>query len=142
MSSLANIRAALAKTIEDYVQDEIYVYQNVPDDLEYPALVIRPEEANFAGAMKRGDDVWKIDLYLVMSRADNENAQDILDDFATSGGLNSIRQAIDDNDSLGLDDTTAFVRALKGYGGEFETARVRHIGAIFKVEVHTDGSVI
>lgn len=142
MSSLANIRAALTKTIEDNVQDELYVYQNVPDELEYPALVVRPDMCDFTGAMKRGLDTWKFDLYLVMTRADTENAQEILDDFATSGGLNSIRQAIEDNDSLGLDDTTAFVRALKGYGGEFETARVRHIGAIFKVEVHTDGSVI
>lgn len=142
MSSLAKIRASLAKTIEANVQDEIHVYQNVPDNLQYPAVVIRPDSCDFTGAMARGNDTWKFDLYLVMSRADTENAQEVLDDFATSGGLNSIRAAIEDNHDLGLDDCVAFVRALKGYGGEFETARVRHIGAIFKVEVHTDGSQV
>lgn len=140
MSSLAQIRKALADTIEQHVQGEIFVYQNVRDLFQFPAVVIRPDSADFAGAMKRGDDVWKFDLYVVVGRSDTDNAQTLLDDWVSGGGLNSIRQAIDDNDSLGLDDTTAFVRGLKGYGGDFETARVRHIGAILKVEIHTDGS--
>lgn len=142
MSSLATIREALAETLEENVEEQIYVYQNPPDVMRFPAVIIRPDSADFAGAMSRGDDKWFFDLYLVVSRPDVENAAEMLDEFVTSGGLNSIRSAIDDNYSLGLTDTSAFVRGVKNYGGGFETARVRHVGAILKVEIHTDGSQV
>lgn len=141
MSSLAKIRKGLADVIDAATQDEVHVYQNVPDVFQFPAVIVRPDKCDFAGGMSRGNDVWFIDIYIVVGRAgDTENAQELLDEFVTSGGLNSMRKAIEDNYSLGLDDTSAFVRMLKGYGGDFETARVRHVGAILKVEVHTDGS--
>lgn len=142
MTSLANIRTALAETIESYVLDELYIYQNVPDVLQFPALIIRPDSADFAGAMSHGDDMWKFDLYVVVGKADSADAAEKLDEFVTSGGLSAIRSAIDDNYTLGLTDTTVFVRGVKNYGGGFETARTRHIGAILKIEIHTDGSQV
>ncbi|MGW0682869.1 hypothetical protein ACWD2L_05845 [Streptomyces sp. NPDC002754] len=142
MSSLGKIREALAEVVETGVQEEIHVYQNIPDVLQFPAVIIRPDSADFAGAMNRGDDVWKLDLFIIVGRVDTTDASERLDEFAGGSGLSSIRSAIEDNYSLGLDDTSCFVRGVKGYGGGFETAKTRHVGAILKVEVHTDGSQI
>lgn len=142
MTSLGTIRERLAAVIEDGVQEEIHTYQNIPDLLQFPAVIIRPDTADFSGALSRGDDVWKLDLFVIVGRADTAGASEALDDFVGGSGLSSIRAAIEDNYSLGLDDTSCFVRGVKGYGGGFETAKTRHVGAILKVEVHTDGSQI
>lgn len=140
MSSLATIRERLGQVIEDGVQEEIFVYQNIPDLLQFPAVIIRPDSADFAGAMSRGEDCWKLDLFIIVGRVDTEGAAEALDEFIGGSGLSSIRTAIENDYSLGLDDTSVFVRGVKGYGGGFETAKTRHIGAVLKVEVHTDGS--
>jgi hypothetical protein len=142
MTALSTIRRALADVIENGVQEELNVYQNIPDIFQFPALIIRPDNADFAGAMQRGDDVWKFDLFLIVGRVDTTNAAEMLDEFVSGSGTSSIRAAIENNYSLGLEDTTVFVRSMKGYGGGFETAKTRHIGAVIKVEIHTDGSII
>lgn len=142
MTALSKIRLALADTIENGVQNEINMYQNIPDIFQFPACIIRPEGCDYAGAFSRGDDVWKFDLFLIVGRVDTANAAELLDEFVSGSGESSIRAAIENNYSLGLEDTSAFVRAIKGYGGGFETAKTRHIGAVIKVEIHTDGSRI
>jgi hypothetical protein len=140
MSSLANIRVALANVLDQEVE-ELNVYQNIPDVFQFPAAIIRPDGADFSGAMSRGDDVWKFDLFILVGRADIANSAELLDDFVSGSGLSSVRAAIEGNYQL-LDDTSVFVRGVKAYGGGFETARTKHVGAVLKLEIHTDGSVI
>lgn len=142
MAALSKIRIALADTIENGVENEINVYQNIPDIFQFPACIIRPDSADFAGTFGRDDDVWKFDLFLIVGRADTANAAELLDEFVSGSGPSSIRAAIWNNHTLGLSDTVSFVRSVKGYGGGFETAKTRHIGAVLKVEVHTDGSQV
>lgn len=140
MSSLKTIRDAIAATVEHGVADEVFVYDEVPDAANLPALIIKPDKCDFAGAMSRGLDTWDFSLYMLVARTDTVTNQEQLDEFVTSDGVNSIRAAIDNRPDLGLDDTDAFVSGVEGYGGEFETARVQHIGAILKVVVRTDGA--
>lgn len=140
MSSVAKIRDAIKATVEHGVADEVFIYDEVPDVVNLPALIVKPDKCDFAGAMSRGLDTWEFSLYMLVARTDTETNQEQLDTFVTSGGPNSIRAALDDNPSLGLPDTDAFVRGVEGYGGEFETARVNHTGAILKVVVRTDGA--
>lgn len=148
MASLTRIREALAKTLDENVEplfgtNEINVYQNIPDVLQFPAVIIRPDSADFRGAMARGDDIWKVDLFLIVGRPDTENAAEMLDELTSGSGESSVRAAIWNNDTLGIeDDVQAFVLAMKAYGGTFETAKTRHIGAILKMEIHTDGSKV
>lgn len=146
MASLTNIREGLAKAMDENVApvfgDDVNVYQNIPDVLQFPALIIRPDSCDFAGTFGRDDDVWKFDLFIIVGRADVENAAEMLDELTSGSGPSSVRTAIEDNHTLGLDDTEAFVRAVKAYGGSFETAKTRHIGAVMKLEIHTDGSKV
>lgn len=141
MSSLPKIRKALSDVIEGYCLDELNMYQNVPDRINTPGVIVKPHTAKFLGAMARADDLWRFDVYVVVSRTDTESAQENLDEYLASTGPNSIRQAIFETPDLGLGDCQADVVGLTEYGGEYRAARTDYMGAILRVEVHTDGSV-
>lgn len=135
MSTLTEIRAALVDTVGGHVQKDLYGYQVVDGMLNLPALVVRPSDADFAVAMNRGTETWELDLIVLVSRADDETSQDDLDEFVSKEGPNSIRQAIFNAPDLGLGDVDAFVKGMRGYGGEYQVARVPHVGAVLKVVV-------
>ena len=70
-----------------------------------------------------------------------------LDDFLESAGPRSIREAIFNNPNLGLDEdevgtVQAFVSGVHEYGGGYRDARIDVIGAVLRVDVHTDGSIL
>lgn len=143
MSSLANIKKAIAKTIEDHVtSEEINVYPYIPDLIQTPAVCVDVHMSKFDGAMARGDDMWRFNVYVAVQRTDAEEAQDFLDSFLESAGPRSVREAIFNKPDLGLDDCQAFVSGVHEYGGGYRDARVDFIGAILRVDVHTDGRVL
>jgi hypothetical protein len=142
MSSLANLRKALCKTIEDHLTQEVNYYQNVPDLIQAPAILIEPHMSKFDGAMARGDDMWRFSVYLVVNRLDSDSSQELLDEMLESAGPNSVREAIFNNPTLGLPDTEAFVSGMHEYGGGYRAGRVDVMGAILRVDVHTDGRTL
>lgn len=143
MSSLANIKKALADTIEEHVtSEEINVFTYIPDLIQTPAVCIEPHMSKFDGAMARGDDMWRFSVYIVVQRTDAEAAQDNLDAFLESAGPRSIREAIFNKPDLGLEDCQAFVTGMHEYGGGYRDARIDVIGAVLRVDVHTDGTIL
>lgn len=143
MSSLAKIKQALADTIEDHVSSkELNVFPYIPDLIQTPAVCIDVHMSKFDGAMMRGDDMWRFNVYIVVQRGDAENSQEELDDFLESAGPRSIREAIFNKPDLGLDDCQAFVSGVHEYGGGYRDARIDVVGAILRVDVHTDGRVL
>lgn len=140
MSSLATLKQALADTIEAHITDaEINVFTYIPDLIQTPAVCIDPHMSKFDGAMARGDDMWRFNVYVVVQRTDAEESQDYLDSFLNSAGPRSIREAIFNTPDLGLNDTQAFVTGMHEYGGGYRDARIDVIGAVLRVDVHTDG---
>lgn len=140
MSSLATLKQALADTIEEHISsEEINVHTYIPDRINTPAVCIEPHMSKFDGAMMRGDDMWRFNVYIVVQRRDAEESQGELDDFLESAGPRSIREAIFKKPDLGLEDTQAFVSGMHEYGGGYRDARIDVIGAILRVDVHTDG---
>jgi hypothetical protein len=140
MSSLAKIKQALADTIEEFVTaEELNVFPYIPDLIQTPAVCIDVHMAKFDGAMARGDDMWRFNVYVVVQRGDADNSQENLDGFLESAGPRSIREAIFTKPDLGLDDCQAFVSGVHEYGGGYRDARIDVVGAILRVDVHTDG---
>jgi hypothetical protein len=140
MSSLAKIKQALVDTIEAHVtSEEINVFPYIPDLIQTPAVCIDVHNSKFDGAMARGDDMWRFNLYVVVQRGDAGNSQDELDSFLESAGPRSIREAIFNKPDLGLDDCQAFVTGVHEYGGGYRDARIDIVGAVLRVDVHTDG---
>ena len=143
MSSLANIKQALADTIEEHItSEEINVFPYIPDMIQTPAVCIDVHMSKFDGAMMRGDDMWRFNVYVVVQRGDAENSQSNLDAFLESAGPRSIREAIFNKPDLGLDDCQAFVSGVHEYGGGYRDARIDVVGAILRVDVHTDGRIL
>lgn len=148
MASLARIKQALADTIEAHVtSEEVNVFTYIPDLIQTPAVCIDLHMSDFSGAMKRGDFKWRFNVYVVVQRGDAENSQGELDSFLESAGPRSISEALFETPNLGIDEDThgfvqAFVSGVHEYGGGYRDARIDVVGAILRVDVHTDGSLL
>lgn len=139
MSSLADIRTALAQTISNGVKDTLFTYATVEDVEELPAVIVWPAEANMVEAMGRGTDCWWFNVFVLCSKADEIIGQTQLDGYVSGGGPNSIRQVLFERSDLNLPDTDATATRVVGYGGTFQSAKIPLVGAILKVRVYTDG---
>lgn len=147
MASLAEIRTALRTTLRAAIPG-LNVYAEVPDVNQVPAVVVMPAAASvsglacdFNGAFGRGLDTWHIDLYVLVARVEVVLAQKALDDYVTGTGPKSIRRIIYDSPDLGLSDgTDAHAEGILMYGGEFQTAKIPHVGAVVRLTVRTSST--
>ena len=140
MAALGAIRDAIQTTIEANVSG-LRVYDTVPDQANLPALLILPVETDFFKAFGRGTDTHQIDLFVMLSRTVPRTGQDSLDAYVGGSGSQSIRQAIFNNQGLGLaDGTQAVVSGMSRYGGSFPAAGIDHIGAALRLVVTTPGT--
>lgn len=141
MATFSEIKDALDNTIEKRIPG-LKAYGDVSDVVQPPAVVVMPARrtADFTGAMARGMDTWRFDLYVLVARGEVTTAQNALDEYLTGSGEKSIREVLWKNADLGLTDgTDAMVEGIRNYGGKFVTARNEHIGAIVEVVVRTPG---
>ena len=138
MATFAQVRAALVNTIENGVESEIYSYDYVPDVTNCPAIVAKPLSANFTESFSL-DAKFEFQLFVLVSRrGDPSLGQSELDGFVSHCGPDSIRQVLFENPSLGLENVDAFAYAMDGYGGQFTSAQIPHVGAIVKIRVEVD----
>lgn len=140
MATFAQIRAGLVGTIEDYCETEMFIYDKVPDKPECPALVVKPLSGDFTVTMSL-DAKFEFQLFILVRRTDAETAQEQLDAFVSHFGPDSIREALWKKPGLGLENVDATCYAMTSYGGEFQAAKVPHMGAILKVRVECDNTV-
>lgn len=138
MPSISAIRAAVGKTVENAIPD-LMIYASVPEVVRVPAIVVIPSDCDYSGAMQRGMHVWGLDIYVLVGNTGDQES-DELDEMINGFGPKSIPEIIYTNSSIGLIDVDAYVSHMVGYGGKFETAGVKHTGAILKVVVRTLGT--
>ncbi|USC17036.1 hypothetical protein [Rhodococcus sp. 11-3] len=141
MASLQNIRKAIARVLENNIDFDVFCYENVADMHHFPAIIIEPDKADYV--FNRGAMVtWRINLFVVESRADVESAQSRIDELIDSAGDNSIIEILLNNAELGFTDGTDVTPIyMKGYGGNFKDSGVPHVGAVLQIEVITDARV-
>lgn len=135
--TLAEIREAIVATAQAGIQAEVFEYNNVPDVTQLPAVVVRPLSCKYVVDMGK-NATYEFQLYVLTSRRDTDTAQDDLDGFVSHYGTNSIPRAINDNDDLGIDGVSALCYAMDGYGGQYSSAQIQHVGAILKIRVEAD----
>lgn len=141
MPTLGEIREGIDNTVQNRIPG-LRGFNDVADVIQVPAMVVMPgrDTADFTGAMGRGLDVWRFDLYVLVARSESSVAQGALDQYVSGSGPRSIRQVIYENADLGMgDDVDAFVEGIREYGGKFQTARIDHVGAIVRMVVRTSG---
>ncbi|WP_063042122.1 hypothetical protein, partial [Nocardia grenadensis] len=131
----------LVDAIREYTQTTIYPYPRIQGDGQLPAVLVEPQKAQFDLAMHRGTDVWDFNLYVLVRNTDEALAQDLLDRFIEGEGPDSIRQALYENETLGIDGVAdARVLSVDGYGSKGKWAGIDCLSAILKVRVTLDNS--
>lgn len=140
MASLKAIRAAFSTTLVSVIGAGTAVYQRIPAQPALPCVCVVPAIGNFVQSMARGTDTYELDVIVLVPSADNDVAQDRLDDYVTGAGDKSIRQGIFNNRTLGLSNVDAHISGMTDYGGSFEAVDVDHIGARLRLVVHTSGT--
>lgn len=138
MPSLTQIRTALKDVVE--TATGLTGYRTTPEHANLPAFVVIPRTTSFDVAFGRGLDTYDLDVIVLISRRDDELAQDDLDEYVNGFGAKSIRQAVFNNRSLGLTNIDAHVVGLSDYGARFNIGELEHVGARLLVRVNTSGT--
>ncbi|MFF5973739.1 hypothetical protein ACFY7C_19640 [Streptomyces sp. NPDC012769] len=146
MSTLAQIRAALADTVRAYAEAneiDLYCYPYVKGVSTLPCMFVAPggggrdnKAGDFAMTMDRGTEKWSFQLLVLCARSDEDSGQQELDKFIDKEGPASIRQAIWNKPDLGLGDVDAMITGVAEYNAEYSMVRVPHLGAALQVQVH------
>lgn len=138
--TLGELRDGIKATLDTAIP-ELTGYDTVPDTVNLPCYIVMPTGATFPQTNATPDDEWTFDLHVLVSRGDTGLGQDQLDEFISSAGSNSIREAIDRFPELGLEDGNVRARivSMANYGGQFEAAGVDHIGATLRLLVTIEG---
>lgn len=140
MPTLTEIRIAIDRTVEHKIPS-IRGFAQVSDVTQVPAMVVMParDAADFTGAMGRGLDTWRFDLYVLVQAGEITVAQGALDQYLSGSGDRSLRQCFYEDNTLGGVVDDASCETVREYGGKFQTARVDHVGAIVRLIVRTSG---
>lgn len=136
MATLKEVRTAVKTVLEQNITG-LTAYRTIPKSTTGPAVVIRPNAADFHVTMGPGIYTWELLLVVVVPMPDSEIAQDNLDELIDGYGSRSIRGAIFANKTLGLNaGTSATVGSMTGYGS-LESAGYDNISAILALTVNT-----
>lgn len=140
MASLQSVRDGIKTTLESNVNG-LRVYDIVPDySINFPVAIVLPVSIEFNVAMQRGTDLYTFDILVAVERGNSRTAQDKLDAYITGAGSSSLRQAIFNNRTLGLDNTDATITGVSNYAGDVNLNGIDAVGANISLEVYTKGS--
>jgi hypothetical protein len=139
VATVSAIRDAIKTTLEANISG-LRVHDTIPDQINPPAVVVAPAEANFLQAMGRGVDTWQFDLIVLIGRTVERTAQDSLDGYINGSGSTSIRQVIFTNKTLGLTFTDAHISGMSGYSARHVVNTTEYFGAVLRLVVHTKGT--
>ncbi|GGR52049.1 hypothetical protein [Streptomyces roseolus] len=146
MSTLEQIRTAIADTIRDYVTGnggEIYAYPYVQGTVDLPCAMVMPggggrdnKAGDFTMTMARGTEKWSFQLLVLCARTHEDSGQQELDKFIDKAGPLSVRQAIWQKPDVGLGDVDVMVTGVAEYHGSYSMVRIEHVGAALQLQVH------
>jgi len=140
VAALQQVRDGIKTTLENNISG-LRVYDVVPDyALNFPVAIVLPVNINFNIAMQRGTDQYTFDILVAVERGNSRTAQDKLDQYITGQGSSSLRQAIFNNRTLGLDNTDATITGVSNYAADVNLNGIDAIGANVSLEVYTKGS--
>lgn len=146
MSTLAQIRTAIADTIREYLEptgQDLHCLPYVEGSVGLPCVMVMPggggrdnKAGDFAMAMDRGTEKWSFQLLVLCPRTDEEDGQRMLDLLIDKEGEFSIRQALWNTPDVGLGDVDVMVTGVTEYHGQYDMVREPHVGAALQIKVH------
>lgn len=140
MPGLMLVREAIASTLTERIEP-LTGYAKVPASPIVPAAIVaRPRATYGLGMGPEVDDVWTLELWLLLAQIDASIDEDLLTALVAGAGRYSIRQAIHHStsvrgDAFGLRDCKARNLRLQTADARFEAAGLNHLGAVMSLDV-------
>lgn len=135
MPTLSEVRTAVASTLRTAITPELNVYHRVRPSVVAPAIIVMPAEADYLEVFGNAGTGWELDLVALVSPADEDAAQDLLDELVEPTGARSIIAAIAATPTLGRNDCHGVVRRLNNYGIRYQVGVDDFIGATLRMFV-------
>lgn len=132
MSTLSQIRTAFKTVLEANISG-LTVYNTVPDVTQVPSVVVMPMACDYMIGMGSCQS-WNVGLFVLCPRTESRLGQDQLDAYLSRSGTNSIPVVLRANPTLGLADLNVTLRKMSDYGGQWDAARISHVGAMLHVD--------
>jgi hypothetical protein len=135
---ISAVRSELAAVIQDHPQEELNVYDTVPDNIVVPAVVLVPRSPHVEyhqamGAVGGAFTRLNYDVLLLVQRVAEGYAQDMLDAYAS--GDNSIPALVEADQTLGGTVEMVTVTECRDYG-LVTFGEVLYLGARFTTEIY------
>ncbi len=112
------------------------VADNLPDQVNPPMAVMSISDVTFHRAFSGGDPVYQFVVTLIVARASERVAQDRLDAFTSFDGPQSVRAAIEADQSLGGAAQTCVVDRAGNIQTVTLADNVNYLAVDFTVIVH------
>lgn len=131
--SVASIREGIAanlRTLGTLAQ----VHEHLPGSLTPPAAAIRLVRVTYDDTNARGLDSYSFEVLLVVSKQDDERAQQKLDGFLDKTGAASVKTALESDPSLGGSVADVHVQEVSSIG-QISWAGHAYLGAVIELEV-------
>lgn len=137
MGSVTDIRNGLKDRLETI--DGITGYARPGGTINLPAAVIFPGAIEFDSTMARGSDDLTFSVLLLLAESTPQLAQEQLDPYLSGSGEQSVKAAVEADETLGGAADFARVTGVSDYG-DVQWSGKLYLGARFNVEVNTDGA--
>jgi hypothetical protein len=132
MADVATIRTGLATNLATISGLRTSAW--VPDQINPPIAVIKPETINYDTAFKRGLDTYEFSVLVIVGRVDERSAQSRLDAYCASSGATSIKTAIESDRDLNGAISDLRVTEMRNYTS-LPVGDVTYLAAEFVVQV-------
>ena len=116
MATISQIRTGLATNLAKV--SGLRTSSFVPDQVNPPIAVVIPQRIMFDTAFKRGLDTMEFTIMVIVGRADERTAQNLLDGYCNTTGATSIKTAIESD------------RTLSGVIQDLRVTELRNIGPV------------
>jgi hypothetical protein len=132
MADVAMIRSGLATNLATISGLRTSAW--VPDQINPPIAVIKPETINYDTAFARGLDTYEFSVLVIVGRVDERSAQSRLDAYCASSGATSIKTAIESDRDLNGAISDLRVTEMRNYTS-LPVGDVTYLAAEFVVQV-------
>ena len=133
MANVGTIRTAIAANLSTISGLRTSSY--VPDVVNPPIAIVRPDNIAFDTAFARGLDALEFVVMTIVGRVDERTSQSRLDAYCDTTGTSSIKRAIESNRTLGGAVSDLRVTEMRNYT-TLNIGDVIYLAAEFVVQVY------
>jgi hypothetical protein len=127
MTGIGELRDRLRALLEDVVG--LRAYDTWPGQINPPAAIVKPASGDYSQTFD-GLTTHHFDVILAVRTSSLRGAQDLLDDYVSTGGPRSVKDALESETAS----VNARVIRYRDYG-DLEIAGILYAGVILEVDV-------